>query len=169
MRIASAAINYWCLHCGLSAPSKCVDRAVLTCDLRSTQFAECGMQTLLRLGERERSRGSFDRERTNSPQLFPTTVAAAIRIGANPRFKRSRASLTPARSDELQLRLFHSHLHPQGARYKAISSARTCLSPPCVNVSHKPWRVVREDCTGTNGPGTNGRYRLVDPPSVHAY
>ena len=114
-----------CSDCSLIAHSKCAGRAPPTCDLRSkllmhAQFAERGSSpadlfTLLPppalapasdgLGASS-SRGSLDRERTNSPQLqqsplattsqsSPTHSHAPVAYKVLSPFKRSRASLSP--------------------------------------------------------------------------
>ncbi|KAN0138154.1 hypothetical protein V8E53_004043 [Lactarius tabidus] len=86
-------------------------RAALTCDLRSkllmhAQFAERGSspaESFTRLpnhhpASASSSRGSLGRERTNSPQLSPTTSPPhppVAYIVLSPFSKRSRASLTP--------------------------------------------------------------------------
>ena len=89
----------------------------------------------LRPCEREFSRCSLDRERTNSPQLFITTVAAAHpHRGQSLRFKRSRALLAPAGPDKLLPHVFHSHLHQRIRYWKAITCAGICLSPSCDKV-----------------------------------
>ncbi|KAI9434159.1 hypothetical protein H4582DRAFT_2060353 [Lactarius indigo] len=106
-----------CSHCSHIAHSKCAGRAALTCDLRSkllmhAHFAERGSsptEFFPRLpnhhpASASSSRGSLDRdrdqrvrERTNSPQLSPTSspyppIACKV---LSPFNKRSRASLTP--------------------------------------------------------------------------
>ena len=103
-----------CSHCSLIAHSKCAGRAALTCDLRSkllmhAQFAERGSspaEFFTRLPNHHpasatSSRGSLDRERTNSPQLSPTTSPAhphphpPVAYKVLSPFKRSRASISP--------------------------------------------------------------------------
>jgi hypothetical protein len=101
-----------CSHCSLIAHSKCAGRAALTCDLRSkllmhAHFAERGSspaEFFTRLpnhhpASASSSRGSLDRERTNSPQLSPTTSPShphpPVAYKVLSPFKRSRASLTP--------------------------------------------------------------------------
>jgi hypothetical protein len=102
-----------CSHCSLIAHSKCAGRAALTCDLRSkllmhAHFAERGTspaEFFTRLPNHQSasatsSRGSLDRdrerERTNSPQLSPTSSPhPPVAYKVLSPFKRSRASLTP--------------------------------------------------------------------------
>ncbi|KAI9434153.1 hypothetical protein H4582DRAFT_2060347 [Lactarius indigo] len=106
-----------CSHCSIIAHSKCAGRAALTCDLRSkllmhAHFAERSSgpaEFFPRLPNyhpagASSSRGSLDhdrdqreRERTNSPQLSPTSSRhppIAYKV-LSPFNKRSRASLTP--------------------------------------------------------------------------
>ena len=98
-----------CSHCSLIAHSKCAGRAALTCDLRSkllmhAHFAERGnspAEFFTRLPNNHpasatSSRGSLERERTNSPQLSPTSSPhPPVAYKVLSPFKRSRASLTP--------------------------------------------------------------------------
>lgn len=112
-----------CSHCSLIAHSKCAGRAPPTCDLRSkllmhAHFAKRGnspsdifthlppsalgpASTSDGLGASS-SRGSLDRERTSSPQLqhspLTTTSQSPIAYKALSPFKRSRASLSPDRT-----------------------------------------------------------------------
>jgi hypothetical protein len=95
-----------CSHCSLIAHSKCAGRAALTCDLRSkllihAQFAERGSspaEFITRLpnhhpASASSSRGSFERERANSPTSSSPHPPVAYKV-LSP-FKRSRASITP--------------------------------------------------------------------------
>jgi hypothetical protein len=95
-----------CSHCSLIAHSKCAGRAALTCDLRSkllihAQFAERGSspaEFFTRLpnhhpASASSSRGSFERERANSPTSSSPHPPVAYKV-LSP-FKRSRASITP--------------------------------------------------------------------------
>lgn len=107
-----------CSHCSLIAHSKCAGRAALTCDLRSkllmhAHFAERGIspaEFFTRVPNHHpasatSSRGSLDRtsdqrerERTNSPQLSPTSSPLhppPVAYKVLSPFKRSLASLTP--------------------------------------------------------------------------
>ncbi|KAH9984899.1 hypothetical protein BJV77DRAFT_965843 [Russula vinacea] len=117
-----------CSHCSLIAHSKCAGRAPPTCDLRSkllmhAHFAERGSSPadlFTRLPPpplspasasdgfgASSSRGSLDRERTNSPQFQPSPLAMASQSPPTPTptpthaphrglspFKRSRISLS---------------------------------------------------------------------------